>query len=123
MCSHQYHQLVQAEHSVYPVKYRDTWYLCPLGNPDIAINLTVPELQRVLIDGYRGYLKRHGGRRPRRAEKYRDHGWDSLGHLSVIMEIEKALGISIGDDDAWKLDSMKAISEFFERHRGGGPEP
>ena len=36
MCSHQYHQLVQAEHSVYPVKYRDTWYLCPLGNPDIA---------------------------------------------------------------------------------------
>ena len=36
VCSHQYHQLVQAEHSVYPVKYRDTWYLCPLGNPDIA---------------------------------------------------------------------------------------
>ena len=55
--------------------------------------------------------------------KYRDHGWDSLGHLSVIMEIEEALGISIGNDDAWKLDSMKAISEFFERHRGGGPEP
>ena len=39
VCSHQYHQLVQAEHSVYPVKYRDTWYLCPLGNPDIAANL------------------------------------------------------------------------------------
>ena len=39
VCSHQYHQLVQAEHSVYPVKYRDTWYLCPLGNPDIANNL------------------------------------------------------------------------------------
>ena len=39
VCSHQYHQLVQAEHSVYPVKYRDTWYLCPLGNPDIAQKL------------------------------------------------------------------------------------
>ena len=36
VCSHQYHQLVQAKHSVHPVKYRDTWYLCPLGNPDIA---------------------------------------------------------------------------------------
>ena len=28
------------------------------------------ELQRVLINGYRGYLKRHGGRRPRRAESF-----------------------------------------------------
>ena len=29
-----------------------------------------PELQRVLINGYRGYLKRHGGRRPRRADSF-----------------------------------------------------
>ena len=28
------------------------------------------ELQRVLINGYRGYLKRHGGRRPRRADSF-----------------------------------------------------
>lgn len=28
------------------------------------------ELQRVLINGYRGYLKRHGGRRRRRAESF-----------------------------------------------------
>ena len=47
MCSHQYHQLVQAEHSVYPVKYRDTWYLCPLGNTDIARS-RAPRSQSVL---------------------------------------------------------------------------
>ena len=29
-----------------------------------------PELQRVLINGYRGYLKRQGGRRPRRADSF-----------------------------------------------------
>ena len=29
-----------------------------------------PELQRVLINGYRGYLKRHGGRRPKRADSF-----------------------------------------------------
>ena len=29
-----------------------------------------PELQQVLIDGYRGYLDRHGGRRPRRADSF-----------------------------------------------------
>ena len=55
--------------------------------------------------------------------KYRDHGWDSLGHLDVIMAIEEALGITISDDDAWELGSMKAISKFFQRHRRGGPRP
>ena len=29
-----------------------------------------PELQRVLINGYRDYLKRHGGRRPKRADSF-----------------------------------------------------
>ena len=50
VCSHQYHQLVQAEHSVYPVKYRDTWYLCPLGNPDIAMELN--PRQTIGLTGY-----------------------------------------------------------------------
>ena len=29
-----------------------------------------PELQRVLINGYRAYLERHGGRRPRRTDSF-----------------------------------------------------
>ena len=29
-----------------------------------------PELQRVLINGYRDYLERHGGRRPKRADSF-----------------------------------------------------
>ena len=29
-----------------------------------------PELQRVLINGYRSYLERHGGRRPKRADSF-----------------------------------------------------
>ena len=29
-----------------------------------------PELQRVLINGYRAYLARHGGRRPKRADSF-----------------------------------------------------
>ena len=28
------------------------------------------ELQRVLINGYRAYLERHGGRRPKRADSF-----------------------------------------------------
>ena len=29
-----------------------------------------PELQRVLVNGYRAYLARHGGRRPKRADSF-----------------------------------------------------
>ena len=29
-----------------------------------------PELQRVLINGYRDYLERHGGHRPRRTDSF-----------------------------------------------------
>ena len=50
---------------------------------------------------------------------YRDHGWDSLGHLNVIMAIEEALGIAIENEEAWQLKNMKVIAEFFERHHAG----
>ncbi len=52
---------------------------------------------------------------------YRDHGWDSFGHVSVITAIEDALGISIPNDDVTKLTTMSAIVAFFDRHRRVGP--
>ena len=53
-----------------------------------------------------------------RSAMYRDHGWDSLGHVSVISNIEDVLQVTIDDDEAWKLTTMKAISEFFNLHSG-----
>ena len=49
---------------------------------------------------------------------YRDHGWDSFGHVSVIAALEKAYGISISNDEMMSLTTMKAIVEFTERSRG-----
>ena len=49
---------------------------------------------------------------------YRDHGWDSLGHVNLISDIERVLQVTIDDDEAWKLTTMTAISEFFKRHSG-----
>ena len=37
---------------------------------DLICVLRWPELQRVLLNGYRGYLARHGGRRPKRADSF-----------------------------------------------------
>ena len=49
---------------------------------------------------------------------YRDHGWDSFGHMRVITAIETVLGVSIGDGEALMLTTMTAIVEFFNRHSG-----
>ena len=52
----------------------------------------------------------------KKSAMYRDHGWDSFGHVSVTAAIEDELGVSIDDDEVWKLTTMEAISEFFNRH-------
>lgn len=46
---------------------------------------------------------------------YRDHGWDSFGHVSVITAIEEACGMSITNDEVMKYTTMKAIVELFEK--------
>lgn len=52
---------------------------------------------------------------------YRDHGWDSFGHVNVIVALEEAYGISIPNDQMTSLVSMKAIVEFFQRSRSANP--
>lgn len=51
---------------------------------------------------------------------YKDHGWDSFGHISVIVALEKAYGISISNDEVMILTTMKAIAEFARRSREVG---
>ena len=48
---------------------------------------------------------------------YRDHGWDSFGHISVIVALEEAYGINISNDEMMILTTMKAIVEFAEHSR------
>lgn len=45
---------------------------------------------------------------------YRDHGWDSFGHVSVITGLEEAYGTTIPDDDIEKYTTMKAIQEYYD---------
>jgi acyl carrier protein len=46
---------------------------------------------------------------------YRDHGWDSFGHVSVMVALEKAYGISISNDEMMLLTTMQSIVELIER--------
>jgi acyl carrier protein len=48
---------------------------------------------------------------------YRDHGWDSFGHVSVTLALEEAYGISIPNDRFISLTTMKAIIELLECSR------
>ncbi len=40
---------------------------------------------------------------------YRDHGWDSFGHVGVILALEEVYSISIPNDEMMILITMKAI--------------
>ncbi len=51
---------------------------------------------------------------------YKDHGWDSFGHVSVIMELENAYGISIDDEVIEKYVTMRAIQQLYEQILQGG---
>ncbi|MGA9768383.1 MAG: acyl carrier protein [Blastocatellia bacterium] len=52
---------------------------------------------------------------------YHTHGWDSFGHLAVILGMESAYGISIDDASVERYTTMEAIIELYETrfHDGG----
>lgn len=53
---------------------------------------------------------------------YRTHGWDSFGHVAVILALEDAYGIKIPNDEMMSLNTMKAIVEHCERSGNTGPK-
>lgn len=50
---------------------------------------------------------------------YRDHGWDSFGHVSIILALEGAYRIRIDDGEIVRYTSMRAIHELYEQLRNG----
>jgi acyl carrier protein len=45
---------------------------------------------------------------------YKTHGWDSFGHITVIVALEAAYGISIPNEEMLSLNSIKAILKRFQ---------
>ena len=44
--------------------------------------------------------------------------WDSLNHITLMLSLEEAYGISISDDDVVELTSVGAIREYVGRVTG-----
>jgi acyl carrier protein len=53
---------------------------------------------------------------------YKTHGWDSFGHVTVILALEDAYGITIPNDNMMSLNTMKAIVEHCQRSGNSGPK-
>jgi acyl carrier protein len=51
---------------------------------------------------------------------YRDHGWDSFGHLRVILAIEEAYSVPINDKNIEKYTTIRAIKELYDELRAVG---
>ena len=50
---------------------------------------------------------------------YRDYGWDSFGHLQLILALEQAYGIEVSESNFKKYTTLQAIEELYDRLRGG----
>lgn len=48
------------------------------------------------------------------SEMYRDHGWDSLGHLKVVLALEQEYGIVIDDTTIERYKTMREILRCYE---------
>jgi acyl carrier protein len=42
--------------------------------------------------------------------------WDSAGHMSLLVEIEKEYGVQFNDDEVVELVSVEAVIEALARH-------
>jgi acyl carrier protein len=40
-------------------------------------------------------------------------GWDSMGHLNLILEIEDSLGISFTKEEIERIDSLKVLLDII----------
>jgi acyl carrier protein len=45
---------------------------------------------------------------------YSDYGWDSFGHLQIILALESEYGIEVNDEAVEKYTTMRAILECYE---------
>jgi citrate synthase len=52
--------------------------------------------------------------------RYRDHRWDSLGHLKIVIALEEAYDIRIDDETIEAYATMRAIQQVYEQLRRGG---
>lgn len=48
------------------------------------------------------------------------NGWDSLGHVSLMAEIQKHFGTHIPVEDAIEVESIADIVAIIDRVRGAG---
>lgn len=43
-------------------------------------------------------------------------GWDSLGHVNLVLELESTYGISLSPDAALRMKSVGSIKEVLQAH-------
>lgn len=48
-------------------------------------------------------------------EYSREPRWDSVGHLQLILEIEREFGVTIGNDEVLQLTSFQNILAMLDR--------
>ena len=42
--------------------------------------------------------------------------WDSIGRMNLVLELERAFGVTLSTEDVFDLDSFARASEILRRH-------
>lgn len=48
----------------------------------------------------------------------RTEGWDSVGHMELMLALEAAFGIAIDADDVFEMSDYRAVREILRRSYG-----
>lgn len=48
------------------------------------------------------------------SKMHEHHSWDSIEHVSIIVEIENNWGLTIAEEDVMNYTTMRAIVELYE---------
>ena len=59
---------------------------------------------------------------PDNAEINNVPGWDSLGHMILMLELESEFKVSIPTDEMTRLLSLELIQAFLQDHDGPGEQ-
>jgi acyl carrier protein len=66
---------------------------------------------------FREALGMSDGASPDGAAYGRTEGWDSVGHMQLIVGLEAAFGISVGAEDVFEMSSYEAVRRILrDRH-------
>jgi acyl carrier protein len=86
--------------------------------------MTSPQQSLDAFDLVANALKCPRGNLNPESAMYRDHGWDSFGHIQIVLALEERFGMSMTDEQVQQSRTMQGIltlwASFLDKPASNG---